>query len=90
MSEETREAIVRREFDTDQDDPATAIAETVAELEGKASTDLTTMYEHVDHVVDHMFSNPPVSEAQVEITFTYEGYRITLDQDGNARFVDVA
>ncbi|MFC7197751.1 HalOD1 output domain-containing protein [Halosimplex aquaticum] len=52
-------SIVHRQFDTDQDDPATAVAEAVADLEGCESTDLATMYEHVDHVIDHLFSNPP-------------------------------
>jgi hypothetical protein len=83
-------AIVRRQFDTEQDEPATAVAETVASLEHRESTDLTTMYDCIDHVLEHVFSNPPSPEAQVQVTFTYEGYRITVDQDGGARFVRVA
>ena len=85
----TNEKIVRRTFDTDQDRPAIAVAETVAELEGAETTDLVTMYDHVDHILDHLFSNPPVREAQIQISFSYEGYRITIDQDGRARFVEV-
>ncbi|MFC7143006.1 HalOD1 output domain-containing protein [Halosimplex aquaticum] len=82
-------SIVHRQFDTDQDDPATAVAEAVADLEGCESTDLATMYEHVDHVIDHLFSNPPSPEAQIQVEFSYEGYRIAIDQDGAARFVRV-
>ncbi|WP_459190719.1 HalOD1 output domain-containing protein [Halosimplex sp. J119] len=82
-------SIVHREFDTEQDDPASAIAEAVAEMEGCESTDLATMYERVDHVIDHLFSTPPAPEAQIQVEFSYEGYRITVDQDGDARFVRV-
>ncbi|WP_135366521.1 HalOD1 output domain-containing protein [Halosimplex halophilum] len=81
--------IVHREFDTDQDDPATAVAETVADLRGEETTDLATMYEQVDHMIDHLFSTPPSKDAQVQVEFTFEGYRITVDQDGTARFVAV-
>ncbi|WP_436930880.1 HalOD1 output domain-containing protein [Halosimplex halobium] len=83
------EQIVHREFDTDQDDPATAVAEAVADLRGEATTDIATMYETVDHMIDHLFSTPPSKDAQVQVEFTFEGYRITVDQDGNARFVAV-
>jgi hypothetical protein len=86
---EATEEIVHRQFDTDQDDPATAIAEAVADLKDTETTELTTMYEHVDHLVDHLFSNPPSPDAQVQVEFTYEDYRITVDQDGTARFVSV-
>ncbi|WP_415383470.1 HalOD1 output domain-containing protein [Halosimplex sp. TS25] len=90
QTEQSEEAsIVHRQFDTDQDDPATAVAEAVADMENCESTDLATMYEHVDHVIDHLFSNPPSPEAQIQVEFTYESYRITVDQDGSARFVRV-
>jgi hypothetical protein len=82
--------IVHRQFDTDQDDPATAVAEAVADLQEVETTDLETMYEQVDHLVDHLFSTPPDPGAQVQVEFTFEGYRVTVDQDGNARFVEVS
>jgi hypothetical protein len=82
--------IVHRQFDTEQDDPATAVAEAVADLQGSETTDLSTMCEQVDHLVDHLFSTPPDPGAQVQVEFTFEGYRITVDQDGSARFVEVA
>ena len=89
-SDDGDSGIVHRQFDTDADNPSTAVAETVAELKGVESTELGTVYDHLDHVLDHLFSNPPVAAAQVQIEFTYEGYRITMDQDGSARFIAVA
>jgi hypothetical protein len=38
-------------------------------------------------MLDVVFENPPAPEAQVEVTFSYEGYRITVEQNGRARFV---
>ncbi|ELZ19918.1 hypothetical protein C475_21509 [Halosimplex carlsbadense 2-9-1] len=81
--------IVHREFDTDRDDPAIAVAEAVADLRGADTSDLSTMYDQVDHMIDHLFSTPPARDAQVQVEFTFEGYRITVDQDGSARFLAV-
>lgn len=41
-----------------------------------------------DHA-DEIFSNPPAPEAQIRITFSYEGYRVTVEQDGTAKFVAI-
>ena len=79
---------VERRLDTDGE-PATAVVEAVAELRGVDPTELDSIYGCIDHVLDHIFSNPPVPDAAVSVTFSYEGFRITVDQDGTARFVDV-
>lgn len=89
MDEVPEEEIIHRQLDTERDEPVTMIAELVAELEGVQHDELTTTYEHLDHVLGEIFSNPPVPEAQVEISFTYEGYRITVEQDGSAQFMKV-
>ncbi|WP_178918348.1 HalOD1 output domain-containing protein [Natronomonas gomsonensis] len=83
------EEIVRRELDKDRDSPAMGVAENLAELEGKSIEELETTWDCVDGVLDHIFSNPPSPEAQLTITFTYEGYRITVEQNGRAEFVKV-
>lgn len=87
MTDERESAIVRRELETDRENPAVEVAEVVADLEDKEQTDLATVYDCIDHVVDHIFSTPPAPEAQVRVEFSYEGYRITVDQDGYAEFV---
>lgn len=79
--------IVRQKLDTDVDDPAVQIAESVADLENKDSTELQTMYGCIDGVLDNLFSQPPAPEAQMQIEFSYETYRITINQDGVAEFV---
>ena len=81
---------VRVQFDTDNAEPALAVAEAVAEIDGREPTELTTIWNCIDHVVDHVFSDPPDPEANIEISFDYEGYRVTLQQDGEAVFVPTA
>lgn len=80
-----------RTLDTDPDaeEPATQVAETVASLADRDVEDLDSTWARFDHVVDEIFQDPPAPEAQVEVRFTYEGYRITVEQDGHARFVPI-
>ncbi|WP_168215825.1 HalOD1 output domain-containing protein [Halorussus ruber] len=73
----------------DADDPEIDIARIVADLEGEDPTDIGSLYDTIDHVVEHLFSNPPPIEAQAELAFTFEGYRIELSQDGRATFLKI-
>ncbi len=87
MEQPTDTEIVHRELDTDGENPGVQIATIVAELEGTEPTDVADMYGCVDGVLDHLFSNPPSPDAQMEITYSYEGYRVTVRQDGTVELV---
>lgn len=50
-------------------------------------TELSTMYDCVDGILDDLFSDPPSPSAKMMIEFSYEGYRITVEQDGLVEFV---
>lgn len=89
MTESHDDEIVHRELDTEREDPAVAIAEVVADLEGKRADELSPTYDCIDGMVSELYSNPPASEAQMTIEFTYSGYRITVEQSGTAEFVQV-
>ena len=89
MSRSHDDEIVHRRLDTARREPVVQVAEVVAELDDCAATDLTPTYERLDHLLENVFSDPPAPEAQVRITFTYEGYRVTVEQDGSAQFVKV-
>lgn len=78
---------VQVQFDTESVEPGLAVAEAVAEIEGRDPSELSAIYDYIDHVIDHLFSDPPDPEANVEISFDYEGYRITVQQSGEAVFV---
>lgn len=88
MSSDHGNEIVHRELDTDRENPAIEIAEIVADLEAEDVNELATVWDCIDDVLDNIFSNPPSPEAQVEVTFSYEGYRITVEQNGSAKFVE--
>lgn len=87
MSNEPENKIIHRDLKTSGDEPAVLIVETVAEIEDKDPDDLSTAYRRLGHVLDDIFSNPPSPEAQLQVTFSYEGYRITVEQNGRAQFV---
>jgi hypothetical protein len=84
------EEIVHRKLDPERDDPAIGIVEIVADLDDTEPAELTSIWGCLDHVLDEISSNPPASEAQLEITFSYEGYRITVEQNGSAKFVETS
>jgi len=88
--DEEEMAATHWEFDVDQEDPTIDVAEVVAELEGQDSTDLPPLYNTIDHLVEKLFSEPPAAESQAVIQFSYEGYRVNLNQDGHATFMKIA
>ncbi|MFC4449061.1 HalOD1 output domain-containing protein [Halorussus aquaticus] len=87
MSDEPESDIIHRQIDTEQAEPATAVAEIVADIEGKDSTEIPNLWECTDEVLQHLFSNPPKAEAQMQVEFSYESYRITVEQDGTTEFI---
>lgn len=89
-ADELEREVVYRQFDPNDCTPETDVVSAVADLEDKDPTALTPLYPTIDDVISNIFAEPPAPESQVEITFTYEGYRITIHQDGKAEFVKVA
>ena len=87
MSSDPDRRIIRRELDTETENPAVEVATAVADIEGTEATQLANMYDCVDGILNELFSTPPSSDAQMEIEFTYSEYRITVGQDGVAEFV---
>lgn len=81
-----RPGVVRRRFDTEAADPNVSVIEVVADLEGTEPGSLPPLYTQIDHLLEHLFSDPPVADADAKIAFTYNGYRITVRQDGRALF----
>ena len=86
-SSELEKDTVFRTFDPEVADPNLKVIQTVSDLEDCDPTDCSPLYSTIDDVIATIYGDPPSSDAGVEITFTYEGYRITLRQDGTAEFV---
>lgn len=91
VPQQPEETVTHTEFTTTDDgDPQVTVAKVVAELEEKQTSELTPVYDAIDHFVSNLFSDPPPATAQAQIEFTYEGYRITIHQDGMATFRKIA
>lgn len=89
MTETHDDKIVHRELDTGREEPAVAIAEVVADLEGTPVEELPAAYVCMDGMLSNLFENPPAQEAQIIVEFTYSNYRIKVEQSGTAEFVQV-
>lgn len=76
-------------LDRTDTDPTYEIVDAIASFEGLDPDELPSFYDTVDHLVEHVFTNPPKPEAQIRLEFTYAGYRITLEQDGSAVFLKI-
>lgn len=87
MEKDPERSIVRLELSPEERDPGPQIAEIVADLEDSEMTGMATMYGCIDGILDDLFSDPPSDEAELSVAFSYEGYRITVDQDGHAELV---
>lgn len=89
MTDSHDDEIVRRDSDTDREEPAVAIVEVVADLKGTPAEELPPAYDYIGEMLSKLYSNPPKPEAQMTVEFTYSGYRITVEQSGAAEFVRV-
>jgi len=77
--------IYQRSIFKDVDEsPSAELIGIVAELKGVEQNELAPLYSWVDSLISDLYSSPPPAEAQAVVEFTYEGYRITLYQDGHA------
>lgn len=65
--------------------PTQALLQCVAEIKGvDGPLELTPLHSTIGDRVERFYADPPSPDASAEFTFTYEGLRITLKQDGNA------
>lgn len=87
--DEAEMAATRWELEVDQEDPEVDIVAIISELEGIGSENLSPMYDTIDTLIEQLFSDPPPAEAQAMIQFTYQGYRIDVQQSGHATFMKI-
>lgn len=90
MEEYSESDTIRRELDTGTESPGVEVAMSVADIEGREATELPAIHDCIDGILSNLFSDPPSSEAQMRVEFTYQEYRITVEQNGTATFRKVA
>lgn len=81
--------IVTTEIEPDPETAEYDLLEIIADLDGVDITDLPSLYDQMDHFVETLFETPPAPEAQLELSFSYAGYRISVDQTGAVTLVNV-
>jgi hypothetical protein len=81
--------VVRTTIDPDPQTAEHDLLEIIADLEGCAIDELPSFYTEADHFVEILFENPPSPAAQMEITFSYAGYRVTMNWRGDVELVAV-
>ncbi|WP_408957654.1 HalOD1 output domain-containing protein [Natrinema sp. 74] len=89
-SDVTSDERITRRLNTEQDDPATQIVEIVADLDDGSPLNLPPIYRCIDDLIADLFSSPPSAEADACIVFSYEGYRIRVQQDGMTTFRELS
>ena len=81
--------IVRRRIDPEPSTAEYDLLEIIAELEDCEIEALPSLYNEIDHVVETMFETPPSERAQIEVSFSYAGYRVSVDRKGFVELVPV-
>lgn len=78
------DVVARCRLDTGGDAPAIQLVGLVADLEDADPMELDPLYSQIDDLLNALFDSPPAAAADAELEFTYEEYRIRLDQNGTA------
>lgn len=81
--------VVEKQFDPGDCNPYVAVPEAISELKGEDPDELAPLYSRVDEVLEDVFSDPPDPNAELRVTFRYEGYRTTVHHDGSTEFEKV-
>lgn len=90
LSEErTAGGIIRRQISPESETAEHDFLEIIMALEDKSIEELPSLYHELDHVIEILFRTPPSHDAQLSVSFTYAGYRITMDQSGTVKLLKV-
>lgn len=72
------------QIEIDPEEPEVPFVETLADIKGVDQSDLDPLHSNLDNLIGGVLLSPPPEENQAEISFTYEGFRVTLYHDGHA------
>jgi len=81
--------IVRRQIAPDPETSEYDLLEILAEIEDCEIEELPSLYNEVEHVVETLFKTPPSAGAQMSVSFSYVGYRVTIERNGTVQIVPV-
>lgn len=75
--------IYHRNIRLEGSEPRLALVRTIADLKDVNVRELNQLYGCTGDLVTRIFQVPPPPSANTELTFSYEGFRITIYQDGH-------
>jgi hypothetical protein len=84
VSEEKADVYHRSIFENPDEEPSIELINIIADIKDIQHEQMDPLYTWADGMIASLYSSPPPAEAQGIIQFTYEGFRITLYQDGQA------
>lgn len=87
--EGTEPAVVKTTIPADPSAAEYAFLEIIADLEDAEIDTLPSLYDRLDHLLELLFEDPPSREAQIELAFSYCGYRVRLTQEGQLTVLPV-
>ncbi|WP_255196549.1 HalOD1 output domain-containing protein [Halorarius litoreus] len=79
----------RRPFDPAVRNVELSFLEMVADVADCDIDDLPRLWPTLGGLLQHSFATPPADATAVTVEFTYFGYRIRLDSDGEAALVEL-
>ena len=81
--------ITHRTISIDPKEGEYEFLELIAENEGCDVTDLPPMHPRINDIIAEVFSDPPSPDSQLQVQFSYHGYRVDLDQAGNISLMKI-
>ena len=87
--ESADETVHHVQIEIDSEEPDVPFVEALAEVKGVDQNDLSPLHSNLDGLIECVLLSPPPEENQAEVSFTYEGFRVTLYHDGHAVLRDV-
>ena len=76
--------VVHEKVDLSRDAPEVDIIEAIADLKETPPEELPPLWDCVGNTLEPFSSIPASSNAQVTLSFSYGGYRISVNQNGEA------
>lgn len=83
------EYITHTQIEPDSTTSEYSFLELIAERRGVDIETLPPLYDEVDHFLETLFTDPPSKQAQIELEFTYCGFRIRIDQSGHVMLLEL-
>lgn len=84
MNDSAGITVVHEKIDLSRSDPEVDLVEGIADLEETTPEELSPIWDCVGNMLESLSSVPSSSGAQLTLSFSYEGYRISVNQNGEA------